>query len=175
MGNSNYVNNGEMWIECEKEYLISNHSTLDAVDIAKALGRTIGSVIVAARKMGLSVKNPQGGASRHWTKSEIKYLTESIGIADFFEMSAYLGRSVHSVRTKANRLDVREKGTSRRVSLSPTRRGWTTTEQKFLRENHGKLSTTEIAIALNRSSDAIYQQVFNLGLTKQRRAKHSRL
>jgi len=89
-----------------------------------------------------------------WTKDEDNFLKTNSTMSTSNLAARLGGRSKSAIRSRCNKLGIfRQK----RYSLA---------EVDFIRKNHSRLSTKEIAKKLGRSHDAIYRKIRSMGFYK---------
>ncbi len=102
------------WTQDEADFIRTNIETLDSTQMAAHLGRPkrsvksyIGKVLKLTRsdaaKTLCSKANSANDRRLKWTSEELQYVRDSIQTLSCVEMAAHLGKSLLSVRTKANR------------------------------------------------------------------------
>lgn len=153
------------WTKAEVNYLKNNYKFKSNLSLAKALGRTIPSVAIKAKSLGLtgtpapitpsintkttvfkSKKVKQNG----WSKKEISFLKENYGKLSVAEIAKELNRSAGSITGKAYWLNISFKAPNKR-----SHRAWSNEEVKYLKENYGKKSYKVMAKYLKRSFDSV--------------------
>ena len=99
-------------------------------------------------------------AQRLWTKDETEYLRKSFKTTPPEVLAKVLGRSVHSINSKAYCMGLNVQSGNRTGS------GWSKRDLKFLIDNYGNMSVDDIAAKLKRTSDAVRMRAYSLGITK---------
>ena len=78
--------------------------------VAVELGRSLSSVKVKARALGLRFRNGQKGRPKDWSVTEENTLREMAPTSHSGEIAAVLGVSAQAVRTYASRKKIRLRG-----------------------------------------------------------------
>lgn len=91
---------------------------------------------------------------KHWTESELSFLSDNYGIMPVSEIAEKLGRPSNSVNHKASRLGLKR----------PER--WTDDELQYLRSHYHDQTYQEIARVLGRSKASVDLKINKLGLVK---------
>lgn len=91
-------------------------------------------------------------ARKQWTEEEIQFLKDNIKTMSYAEMAEHLGRTVGSVKNKADKTKI-FKG-----------RFWTDEEVAFLEDNVGLKTFTFIAEKLGRTVPAVHNKACELGI-----------
>jgi len=150
----------KQWTEDEIMFIVENYDKMTLWEIAKVLGRSIGSVntkIVALKKEGkLNVKK-----HRPYTEEEVRFIIENYGKMSARMIALKLNRPIKSVRTKIEQL--RRDGMIKNRVLEE----WSDEEIEFLKNNYGKMKIAEIAKALNKNVFTVKNKAIKLGLRKK--------
>lgn len=93
---------GRAWTEDELNYLQEHWKTEKTEDIAKRLDRSFSSVRNRGFRLGLC--ETQKEERRNWSEEDIDVLDERWGIRSIRSTAELLGRSISSVKQKANHL-----------------------------------------------------------------------
>jgi len=141
------------WSKSEENFLREKYSELSTAEIAKALNRTIPSIMKKARELKLR-KRPENW---FWKEEERKFLKENWNKLSVEQLANKLGRTPRAIKSQAAYLGLERK-----------KRRWNQEEINFLKENYGKIPLDEIARKLNRSIFTIKSKAIDLGLTKKK-------
>lgn len=151
------------WSTEEVEYLKKNYKLKSNFSLSKTLGRTIPSIAIKAKSLGLTAKHGNSSLQvitevvkplkaknfnrTEWTKDEMKFLKENYGKMPFAQMAEEMGRSIGSISGKAfwMKLSTKKGGNAK------VRKAWTEEEIKYLKENYGKKSNKQLAKKLGRT------------------------
>ena len=141
---------GQAWSEEEIDYLRNNYSKVETKELCKKLNRTHNAIRSRASKLNL--KRP----SLLWTKEEDEYLEKNCKEKSIKEMSDFLGRTANAIEAR-----MRLHGL-----IKPTRVKWDDKKVEFLTDNYNKMSLEEIAETIGCGKEAVYMQLYGLGIKK---------
>ena len=97
---------------------------------------------------------------RVWKKDETEYLRKNFKTTQPETLAKVLGRSVHSINSKAYCMGLNVQSGNRTGS------GWSKRDVKFLIDNYENMRIDDIAAKLKRSSNAVRIKAFSLGITR---------
>lgn len=136
--------------ETELKYLKENFTKYTNKQLAEYLGKTVGSISNAARKLEL-VKQPH----KPWTQEEDDYLKANYEKMTSQEIGKKLGRNIHSINARRDVL---------KLIRNPN---WSKDEEYYLINHYREMSYEEIGIVLNRTTQAVDAKCFDMGLYKK--------
>jgi transcriptional regulator with XRE-family HTH domain len=142
----------EKWTEAEIEYLRRNYRKIPTKELAADLGRTTVSVIIKARRIGVS----QSPATL--TAKQLAWVKANLGKISYRDMAKRTGVAPSRIEKVAA-----ESGHTPRAHVRP----WTEEEDITVRELYGTRTLGEIGGMLNRSAAAISMRANHLGLRKK--------
>ncbi len=93
---------------------------------------------------------------KNWTQREVGYLRRRAPHGDYRNIAHHLGRTLCSVKCKANKLGL------------VTKRQLTDEQKKYVRANYGKKTALQIAQHIGRTKHCVHQLAIRLGLSKRR-------
>lgn len=141
------------WTEWEDLYLQKNWPDKSDEEIAKDLGRSLGSVLNRRYQIGITV-NPED-----WSAEEDTYILEHWNDQTDVEMAAALKRTPHAIYKRGVSL-----GLIKRKSAVKGHRTWKAEEISYLSDNWGMVSVKSICKKLNRTEAAVLSKCQKLGL-----------
>lgn len=143
------------WTTQEEEILKRCYEDdVDIADIYNALGcnHSIGSITEKAYKLGYRKKH-------RWTSDDVNLLKEIYPTEPMYVVLDYFPwATVESIRCKAKQYGLK--------SYNTNTHEWKPEEDKFIVENHNKMSDKEIAVELGRTFRAVKWRREKLGLMK---------
>ena len=136
--------------EQEDRYICILWPDMNAVEIARKLGRSPQGIRVRAEKLGLEPKS-----NRPWTKQDDALLQKLFYNPDYAELAEIIGRTPAALKQRAHVL-----------GLLSTPNHWTDREEAFLRKHWQDKPGTRIARELKRSANAVRAHARALGLKR---------
>ena len=105
-----------------------------------------------------------------WTEEEINYLINNYEILTIEQISKKINKSEKSVQTKLGILKKYQfQGKHRQITHTPANTSnWTKEQEKFIIENHNKLSCKEISSLINKRQEDVRLKILSFGLTFKR-------
>ena len=94
-----------------------------------------------------------------WSDDEIKQLREQYGKVRCEDININ-GRPADSLRWKARKLGMWSKNRGKLMA-----KAWTELQDRFMRENYGKISAAEIGKAIGRNQASVFVRAYNLHIT----------
>jgi DNA-binding CsgD family transcriptional regulator len=134
------------WKYEEIKYIEESYGTKPTKEIARILGRSVGSVRYKAHY----IRNGKGTTVPYWSEAEIKYLEDNYGEKPAEEIAAKLNKDVRAVVAKANRMGMKHKAR------------FTDAEIECVKTLYTNLPIGEIADKLGRSRGSIYSIICRL-------------
>ena len=142
--------NGYVWTKSEDQF-IRDHPDMTAEEIGKRLDRT--KMAVKHRRKALGVEFTGG---THWTQKQEDVIRRNPQMSGK-DLSRLTGKSLYAVHHKRKSL-----GLSRKTVHIP----WTDEDDRYLRENTGRLASKMIASRMGRTVTSVYIRQGKLGLLK---------
>lgn len=90
------------WTKDETKFLKESFGKYPIAEIAKELGRSVGSV--SGKASGLNLKRRRNNKYKTWTEDEIEYLSDNCNVKSHTALAAHLKRSKNSVLSKLREL-----------------------------------------------------------------------
>lgn len=136
------------------------------IDIALRMGCSAETVRLRSMFLGLRRER------KAWSEADRAYLAENWLTSSAAKIAAHVGVSRQAVAGMASRMGLpRKRGAdTARDAYTPRERSdlWTSADEQYLRDNHRTLTVAEMATALGRSRDAVYNRLLRLGIKADR-------
>ncbi|MHB9071251.1 MAG: terminase gpP N-terminus-related DNA-binding protein [Sedimentisphaerales bacterium] len=125
-------------------------------EIAKMIGKSPNSVAGQIQRQVRDFGLTKRYESRRWTKKEDDYLIRNFRKKPLESLSRILGRTIHSIRSRAGNFDLREEAVE----------SWTSKEIGILKKHFKLLPKEELAKKLGRTPSAVQAKALKMGLRK---------
>lgn len=136
------------------------------IDIALRMGCSAETVRLRSRFLGLRRER------KAWSEADRTFLAENWLTSSAAKIAAHVGVSRQAVAGMASRMGLPRKqgANSVRDAYTPRERSdlWTPADEQFLFDNHAAMTIAEMAMALGRSRDAVYNRLLRLGIKAER-------
>ena len=145
--------NGRKWTDREIAFLRNHYKKMSLIDIAAAMGRGCNSVNIKANRLGLK-------KAKVWTSQEKEQLRKIYYERSINDLTHIFSRSRDSVKRQ-----VRKMALPRKEPL------WTNVEIKYLTKNYKRMTSTEIAMHVKHSPEAVRKKAQKLGFGRYQRPR----
>jgi len=92
------------WTKKEKEFIINNHNDMSYYELSKILNRSIDSI--RAKGKGLKLTFPRKDGFCPWSKEDINFLINNMGVLKTKNIAKKLNRTNFAVTSKMNDLKI---------------------------------------------------------------------
>ena len=152
------------WSEDEIKYLKTAVKKKTIPQMASHLNRSVSSISYKLCHLGIPVRSVRGykrtkRRKGEWTRKEVSFLKENVGLMTSLEISKELGRTSNSIKLKASQMGLS-------LQINP----WTEADLEVLTQRIQEgVSMRDVARELGRKADAVRAKASYLMISSSRR------